>query len=96
METKKHANKKPMVQWGNQEGNLKNTSRHMIMKTKPLKSMGCCKSSAQTEIHSNTGLPQKRRKVSNRKFNSPPKWLEKEEQARPKVSRRKEIIKIRE
>ena len=29
------------------------------------KSIGCHKSSAQREIHSNTGLPQKRRKISN-------------------------------
>ena len=26
------------------------------------KSMGCCESSAQREIYSNTGLPQKRKK----------------------------------
>ena len=29
------------------------------------KSIGCHKSSAQREIHSNTSLPQKRRKISN-------------------------------
>ena len=43
---------------------LKNTLRQMIMKTHHSKSMGCHKSSAQREIHSNAGLPQKRRKVS--------------------------------
>ena len=32
---------------------------------KSTKIMGCCKSSAQRELHSNTGLPQKIRKVSN-------------------------------
>ena len=58
--------------------------------------MGCCKSSAQREIHSNTGLPQKRRKISNQQLNLPPKRTEKEEQTKRKVSRRKEIIKIRE
>ena len=40
---------------------LKNILRQMIMKTE-LKSMGCCKSSAQREVHSNTGLPQKKNK----------------------------------
>ena len=58
--------------------------------------MGCHKSSAQREIHSNTGLPQKRRKISNQQLNPPPNELEKEEQTKPKVSRRNEIIKIRE
>ena len=59
-------------QWVNEEikKEIKNTSRQMIMKTQP---MGCCKSSAQREIHSNTGLPQKRRKTSNQQLNLPPK-----------------------
>ena len=59
--------------------------------------MRCYKSSAQREIHSNTGLPQKRRK--NLKSNLLTHYLnelEMEEQTKPKVSRRKEIIKIKE
>ena len=52
------------------------------------------KSSAQREIHSNRGLSQKRRKISNQ-LNPPPNELEKE-QTKPKVSIRKEIIKIGE
>ena len=39
---------------------------------------------------------QKRRKISNQQLNLPLKELEKEEQTKPKVSRRKDIIKIRE
>ena len=37
------------------------------------KSMGRHKSRAQREIHSQTGLPQKRRKISNQQLNPPPK-----------------------
>ena len=57
--------------------------------------MGCCESSAQREIYSNTGLSQKRRsQIDNLTLHL--KELEKEEQKRPKVSRRKESIKIKE
>ena len=57
--------------------------------------MGCSKSSSKKEVHSNTILPQERRKISNNNLTSHLKDLEKEEQTKPKVSRRKEIIKIR-
>ena len=57
--------------------------------------MGCCKSNAQREIRSNTGLPQKRiSQIDNLTHHL--NELEKKEQTKPKVSRRKEIIKIRE
>ena len=71
--------------------NLKNkkTKKHNLTK-----SMGCNKSISKGEVHSDTGLPQETRKVSNKQPNL--KELEKEEQTKPKVSRRKEIIKIRE
>ena len=56
--------------------------------------MGCHKSSAQREIYSDTGLSQKRRsQIDSLTFHL--SKLEKE-QKRPKVSRRKEIIKIKE
>ena len=55
--------------------------------------MGCSKSRSKTEVHSNTVLPQETRKISNRQPNFTPK-LEKEEQKKPKISRRKENIKI--
>ena len=58
--------------------------------------MECCKRSDQREVHSNTDLPQKRRKNSNYNLTHHLNELEKEEQAKPKVSRRKEIIKIKE
>ena len=56
--------------------------------------MGCGKSSSKREDYSYTSLPQEKRKISNKQSNLTPKELEKEEQTKPKVSRRKEIIKI--
>ena len=56
--------------------------------------MGCSKSSSKREVYSNTSLTQETRKISNN-LTLHLKKLEKEEQAKPKVSRRKEIIKIR-
>ena len=56
--------------------------------------MGHCKSSAKGKVHSNTGIPQETRKKSN-KLTLHLKQLEKEEMKNPRVSRRKEIIKIR-
>ena len=57
--------------------------------------MGCSKSSSKREVNSNTILPQETRKISNKQPTLHLKQLEKEEQTKPKVSRRKEIIKIR-
>ena len=58
--------------------------------------MGCCKSSALREVHSNTGLPQKEEKSQIDNLTQHLNELEKEEQTKPKVNRRKEIIKIKE
>ena len=56
--------------------------------------MGHCKSSDKGKAHSNTGLPQETRKKSNN-LTLHLKQLEKEEMKNPRVSRRKEILKIR-
>ena len=56
--------------------------------------MGCSKSRSNREVYSNAILPQETRKISNN-LTLHLKGLEKEEQTKPKVSRRKEIIKIR-
>ena len=56
--------------------------------------MGCSKSSYKREVYSNTILPQETRKISNN-LTLHLGELEKEEQTKPKVNRRKEIIKIR-
>ena len=57
--------------------------------------MGCSKSSSKREVYSNTILPHETRNISNKPRTLHLNQLEKEEQKNPKVSRRKEIIKIR-
>ena len=57
--------------------------------------MGCSKSSSKREVYSNTVLPQETRKISNRQPNFTPKTTGKRRTKPPKISRRKEIIKIR-
>ena len=58
--------------------------------------MGCRKSSAQREIYSNPGLSQNEERSQIDNLTLHLYELEKEEQKSPKVSRRKEIIKIKE
>ena len=53
-----------------------------------------CKSSSKKEVYSNIVLPQEARKISNNLILHL-KELAKEQQTKPKASRRKEIIKIR-
>ena len=56
--------------------------------------MGFSKIGTKREVYNNTDLPQETRKTSNN-LSLYLKELEKEEQKKPKVSRRKEIIKNR-
>ena len=56
--------------------------------------MGCSKGSSKREVYSNTILPQETRKISNKQCNLAPKAI-RERTKNPKVSRGKEIIKIR-
>ena len=56
--------------------------------------MGCSKSSSKRKVHRDKCLPQETRKISNN-LNLHLKGLEKQEQMKPKIGRRKEIIKIR-
>ena len=65
------------------------------MKAEWFKSMGCDKSSSKRKVHSDTSLPQKQEKSQINNLTLHLKQLEKEEQRKPKVSRRKDIIKIR-
>ena len=55
--------------------------------------MECNKSSSKRELYSNTILPQETRKISNN-LTLHLKQPEKEEKTKPKVNRRKKIIKI--
>ena len=56
--------------------------------------MGRSTSSSKREVYSNTIPPEQTRNISNN-LTLHLKEREKEEQTKPKVSRRKEIIKIR-
>ena len=59
--------------------------------------MGCSKSISKREVYSNTTLPQETRKTSNRQPKFTPKTTGKRRTKttkNPKISRRKEIIKI--
>ena len=56
------------------------------------KPVGHYKSSAKRKVHSNIGIPQETRKISNRQPNFTPKTTGK--RRTKKISRRKEIIKI--
>ena len=57
--------------------------------------MGCCKSSAQREIHRIQAFLKKEEKCPIDNLTQHLNELEKEEQKRRNVSRRKEIIKIK-
>ena len=56
--------------------------------------MGHGKSRPKGKVHSNTGTPQEKSQINNLTLHL--KQLEKEEMKNPRVSRRKEILKIRE
>ena len=57
--------------------------------------MRCSKSNSKKEVYSDTSLPQETRKISNKKPNRMPKATRERRKTKPKVSRRKEIIKVR-
>ena len=57
--------------------------------------MGCSKSSSKREVYSNAILPQETRNISNKQLNLTLKAIRERRTKNPKVSRRKEIIKIR-
>ena len=67
----------------------------MTMKTWQLETYGMQQKQSQREVNSNTVLPQETRKTSNRQPNFTPKTTGKRWTKNPKISRRKEIIKIR-
>ena len=57
--------------------------------------MGCREGSSERKVYSNTISPRETRKISNKQPNLTLKATRERKQAKPKVSRRKEIIKIR-
>ena len=83
----------------------KDTLKQMKMRTQQSKIVGHWQRNPKREIHGITGLSQKNKnknkttppqtRKSSNKLTSHLKELEKEQQTKPKVSTRKEIIKIR-
>ena len=67
----------------------------MKMKTQQPKPMGHCKSRAKGKVHNNRGLPQEQEKSQINNLTLHLKQLQQEEMKNPRVSRRKEFIKIR-
>ena len=59
------------------------------------KCMDHSKSSSKREVYSDTSPPQEIRKISNKQHNITPKGTRKRRTNKIKVSRRKEIIKIK-
>ena len=57
--------------------------------------MGCSKSSSKREVYSNTSLAQETRTISDKQPNLTAQAIRERRTKKPKVSRRKEIIKIR-
>ena len=57
--------------------------------------MGHSQNTSKREMHNNAGLPKITKTISNKQSNSHLKELEKEENTKPKVCRRKVIIKIK-
>ena len=67
------------------------------MKTQPFKIYGMLQRQClEGSSYNNTGLPQKEEKSQINNLTHHLKELEKDEQTKPKVNRRKEIIKISE
>ena len=68
MAAKQYATEQPMDHWRNQSGNKK-IPRPMGKKHNDPKSMECRKSSSKREVYSNTILPHKTKKISNKQPN---------------------------
>ena len=67
----------------------------MKMKTQQPESVGHYKSSAKGKVHNNTGILKKQEKSQINNLTLHLKQLEKQEMKNPRVSRRKEVLKIR-
>ena len=57
--------------------------------------MGLSKSSSKREVYSNSVSPPETRKISNKKSKFRPKRTRKRRMNKAKISKRKEIIKVR-
>ena len=94
MEAKHYATKQPMDHQMSHRG-VNKLARGKWKWKHDLKPIGQSKSRSLKEFYSDTSLCQERRKISNKQTNLHLKQLKKE-QIKLRLSRRKEIIKIRE
>ena len=81
-----------MDHWRNQRGNLKKTPRDKWKHNVP-KLMGCTKAVLRGKFIAIQSYPKKWEKSQINNLTSHLKQLEKEEQPKPKLSKRKEIIR---
>ena len=95
MAAKIYTTKQPRDHWRNQRGNQKIPRNKWQWIYNDPNPTGCSKSSSKREVYSNTILPQATRKISNKQPNLTPKAIRERRTKKPKVSRRKDIIKIR-
>ena len=95
MEIKQHISKWPTDYWRNQKRNKKISRNKWQWKHYNSKPMGYSKSSSKKEVDSNTILPQETRKALNSQPNFTPKTTWKRRTKKPKIRRKKQIIKIR-
>ena len=96
MEAKQYATKKPMSHWRNQSRKDKIPADKWKWEHNDLKPIGHRKSSSKREIYSNTNLPWKKKKITNKQHNLKPKeTIKRRTNKKFKVSTRKEIIKMR-
>ena len=94
MEAIWYATKQAMDHGRNQRGNQKTPRDKWKQKHNDQKPMGCSKSNSKREVYSNKFLPQETRKSQIKNLTLHLKQLQKEKQTKPKVSRRKQFIKI--
>ena len=95
LEVKQYATKQPMNHGRNQRGNQKILWDKWQQWHNDPKSMGHSKSCSEREVYSNIILSQETRKISNKPSYFTPKAT-RDWRTKPKISRRKEIMKIRE
>ena len=96
MENKQHAGKKKQWVINEIKEEIRKNLETNNNKNNFTNSMGYSKSRSKREVHSDIDLPQETRKISNKQINLLPKRIRKRRPNKSKVSRRKEIIKIRE
>ena len=90
LEGKQYATKQPMDQWRNQRGNQKILKEKWQQRYNNPKPMGHSKSISEREVYSNIILSEERKKAQINNLTLQLRQLDKEEQTKPKISRKKE------